>query len=147
MPTTGFHSEWITIRSTYLHRILLECRASFPADDERFIARIAAELLDRNSSGEARVLSVHYDDKSCTHNVVIASTDESDRTLAEALCNVLQAIFGNGNPQVEFIHVAPGDSSSDHYNHMEHLSVGADVAVNRWKYRDNEYMKTVSSPS
>lgn len=93
------------------------------------------------------MLSVYYDDKSCMHNVLIASTDQNDRTLEDTLRDVLQAIFGNGNPQVEFIHVAPGDTSSDHYDHMEHLSVGADVAVNRWKHRDDEYMKTVLSPS
>lgn len=146
-PTTGFHSEWITVGSTNRHRILLECRASFPAEDERFIASVAVELVDRNSSGEARVLSVYYDDKSCMHNVVIASTNEDDRQLENALRDVLQTIFGNGNPQVDFVLVAPGDTGSDHYDHMEHLSVAADVAVDRWKHRSGEYMATVSPPN
>lgn len=147
MPKTGFHSEWVTIRSQNYHRILLESRASFPADDERFIARVAVELVDRNSSGDARVVSVYYDDKSCMHTILIASTNKEDRHLEDSLETVLQTIFGHGNPQVEFNYVEPGDTASDHYNHMEHLSTAVEVAVDRWKHKDVEYMDTVSSPS
>ncbi|MDN4059556.1 hypothetical protein QPK31_15115 [Massilia sp. YIM B02769] len=147
MPTRGFHSEWITLRSKNDHRILLECRASFPSEDEKFIARVAVELIDRNSGGDARVLHVYYDDKSCMHTVTIASTDKDDSPLEGELLNVLQAIFGNGNPQVDFRYVEPGDRGSDHYDHMEHLSVGADIAADRWKHHDAKNMAAVSSPS
>jgi hypothetical protein len=134
MPTNSFHSEWIVIRAKNEHRILLSCRAGFPGNDEHFIARVSAELIDRNSSGDARVLKVYHDDKSCTHNVTIASTQKKDEGLVNSLAHVLHEIFGHGNPQAEFIYVAPGDHNSDHYNHMEHLSVGAEIATDRWQH-------------
>ena len=148
MPTTGFHSKWINIKGCKNeHRILLECRSGFPSDEEEFIARVAVELVDRNSDGNARVVRVFYNDKACIHDVIIASTDKKDSHLENKLLNVLHSIFGNGNPTVIFIEVQPGNTSSDHYNHMEHLSVGAEVAADRWKHSDPEYQSTVSSPS
>ncbi len=146
MPITGFHSEWITLKGTHNHRVLLECRAGFPSEDERFIARVAVELIDRNSNGDARLVSVYYDDKSCMHNVVIASTNPDDKRLEKKLESVLQSIFACGNPQVQFKYVEPGDTGSDHYDHMEHISTGVDVAVDRWKHRDEEYLATVDNP-
>lgn len=143
MPITGFHSEWLTIGD---NRILLECRAGFPGHTERFIASVAAEFLNHNGSKHARVVSVFYDDKACSHFVTVASTAKSDEQLGEPLTHVLHSIFGNGNCQVAASIVPAGDEQSDHYDHMEHLSVSAGVAADRWKHADAQYQADVWSP-
>lgn len=134
MPSSGFHSEWITIKD---HRILLECRASFPNEHMRLISHIAAEICDNNSE-VARVVQVSYDNKSGMYTITIASTSQGDKKLKERLVTVFDKIFNNGNHCPEVIIVKPGDTSSDHYYHMEHLSVEAGIAVDRFRHRDNE---------
>jgi hypothetical protein len=39
------------------------------------------------------------------------------------------------------------DHNSDHYFHMEHLSIEAGVAVDRFKHVDEAYQETVSLPA
>lgn len=143
MPTTGFHSEWITVGE---NRILIECRAGFPGQMERFIASVACEFLMHNASKDARVVGIYYDDKSCVHTVTVASTDKSDKAIQERLMHVLHGIYANGNCQIRFEIVKKGDTDSDHYDHMEHLSVETDVAVDRWKHDDANYQAKVSVP-
>lgn len=125
MSRSDFYSEWITVRN---HRILLECRDGFPSSEERFIAEVSAKFLDNNASDSARIVSIYYDDKSCTHCVTVASTNEADSSIESVLTNVLHNIFNNGNCIVNVEIFKRGNESSDHYNHMEHLSVSAKVA-------------------
>ena len=144
MPSTGFHSEWITVGH---HRILLQCRASFPDDNMRFIAQVAATTCDANSEGRARVVEIHYDDKACIWMINVASTDIDDKQLEDALMTVFHTMYCHGNVQSQVQIVEEGNTDSDHYNRTEHLSIGADVAVNRWRHQDDEYQKTVQPPS
>jgi hypothetical protein len=52
-----------------------------------------------------------------------------------------------GQPCVPHIKIVPrGNTASDHYDHMEHLSVAAGVAADRFRHRDEEYMATVEPP-
>ncbi|MBU6993503.1 hypothetical protein [Ferrovum myxofaciens] len=125
MSTSGFYKEWISVGN---NRIILECRDSFPASEERFIADVSAKVVENNASKSARVVSVYYDDKSCIHCVTVASTNEEDSAIESVLTSVLQGIFNNGNCQVNFELVKRGNESSDHYNHMEHLSVSTEFA-------------------
>ncbi|MDD2800784.1 MAG: hypothetical protein PHE96_04935 [Methylococcales bacterium] len=125
MPQNSFYSEWITIGH---HRIFIECRDGFPSSDERFIAEVSAKVVDHNSSGSARVVSIFYDDKACVHCVTVASTDKADTQIESALTTVLHNIFNNGNSIVNVEIVKRGNESSDHYNHMEHLSISTKVA-------------------
>ena len=141
MSTTGFHSEWITIEE---HRILLDCRASFPDENMRFLARVAVEAC--RASKEARVVHINYDDKSCFWTIRLASTREKDKEIAERLQSALHTLRQDGNCQVQMNIVAKGNESSDHYNHTEHLSVASEVAVDRWKHQDPEYTKTIQPP-
>jgi len=143
MATTGFHSEWVTISG---HRILLECRCGFPDEDLRFIAQVAVETVRHNSRHGARVVYIHKDEKNGFINIKIASDNSEDEELAGVVMSVLHAMRFNGDCQSEVVIVEPGDKSSDHYNHDEHLSVGAGVAVNRWKHNDAEYQKDVHPP-
>lgn len=144
MPTRGFHSEWSTIKN---HRILLECRASFPDERMKFIARVAVELCDSHTDGEARVVHVYYDDKSCQWSTTIASPDPAHKNLDKALSSALSTIFGFGNCDADVVIVQPGDRESDHYHHMEHLSVGSEIAVDRFRHRDKDYVETIHCPS
>ena len=145
MPTTGFHSDWITLGK---HRILLECRASFPDEKMRFIANVVAVTCDNNSqSHRARVVHINYDDKACIYTITIASTDAKDSKLEKVVADALATIFHNGNCQAQVVIVKKGDEDSDHYDHMEHLSVGAGIAVDRWKHDDKKYQSKVSPPT
>jgi hypothetical protein len=47
--------------------------------------------------------------------------------------------------QAEVQIVEKGDTGSDHYNHMEHLSTESGIAVDRWRHRDADYMKEVNT--
>ncbi|MCC0191373.1 hypothetical protein [Pseudomonas aeruginosa] len=133
MPVPGFHSEWFTIDD---HRVLLKCRAGYPGERERFIATVVARLLDSNSSdGQARLVQVFYDDKACVYSIEAASTDPADRRLESPITDVLQSIFNSGNYICSMEVVKRGDEHSDHYHHMEHLSVALNVAEDRWKKR------------
>ncbi|MDY0169238.1 MAG: hypothetical protein RBS80_22030 [Thermoguttaceae bacterium] len=143
MTTRGFHSEWVTIGH---HRVLLECRASYPDDEMRFIARVAVATIDHNSQHGARLVHVYYDDKSCFYTVKIASDNAEDDRLADIVMRVLHTMRNDGNCQPEVEIVAPGDRQSDHYEHMEHLSIQSQVAVDRSRHRDTEYMQQVESP-
>ncbi len=143
MPITGFHSEWITIKK---HRICLEGRASYPDDLMKFIAQVAVEVCDNNSEGDARVVRIYYDDKACIWIIFVASVDQRDKELEDRLRTVLHTIFNHGNCQPEIVIVKPGDTSSDHYNHTEHLSTAAEVAVDRWRHSDEKYQEKVSVP-
>ena len=144
MPTKGFHSEWLTIKE---HRILLECRASFPDETMKFIARVAVEFCNYHTDNEARVVTIYYDDKACIWTTTIASTNPSHQELEGELTRVLQGIYADGNRTVDVVIVNAGDPESDHYNHMEHLSIETEVAVDRWRHKDTDYMETVQSPS
>jgi len=144
MPTRGFHSEWVTIKD---HRILLECRASYPDDTMRFIARVAVETCDRHTGNSARVVKVHYGDKACVWTISIATTVPKEKELEKILDSALYTIFGFGNCQTEVVVVKPGDKGSDHYHHTEHLSIEAEVAVDRFRHDDEEYLETVEDPT
>lgn len=128
MSVEGFRSEWFTAGK---HRVYLEARASFPDDDHRFIAAVVARTLDHNSS-DARLVKVFYDDKACVYSVDIATTNKADTALESRITNILHSIFNTGNYVCNVEVVARGDESSDHYHHMEHLSVAAGIATDRW---------------
>ena len=143
MTTRGFHSEWVTIKD---HRVLLECRASYPDETMRLIARVAVETCDNNSEGRARVVQVYYDDKACIWTVTVATPEPKDKKLEDDLMTVLHTMFAHGNCQPTVEIVKPGQTSSDHYHHTEHLSVEAGVAVDRFRHEDEKYMETVDVP-
>lgn len=143
MPTTGFHSEWITIGE---HRVLLECRASFPNENMRFIADVAVVACNNNTMGRARVVRIFYDDKACIWTVAVASTSPEDESLEETLRTIFHNIYDDGNVQPQVTIVEEGATDSDHYNQTEHLSVIADIAADRWRHSDAEYQKSVSNP-
>jgi len=142
MPTHGFHSEWATIKD---HRVHLECRASFPDEKMRLIARVAVETCDNNSEGLARVVKVFYDDKACTWAINVVTTDPKDNKLENQLMTVLHTMFGDGNCHTEVEIVASGNTSSDHYCHTEHLSIKSGVAVDRFRHNDEKYMESIES--
>ncbi len=144
MPSTGFHSEWLTVGR---HRVLLHCRAGFPDANMRFMAKVAAITCDANSERRARVVEIFYDDKACSWTVSVASTDAADKQLEDILLTVFHTMYAHGNiePQVQI--VEQGNTDSDHYNLTEHLSVRAGVAVDRWRHRDAEYQATVRPPA
>ncbi len=144
MPSTGFHSEWLTVGH---HRVLLHSRASFPDENMRFMANVAAITCDANSEGRARVVEIFYDDKACIWTVSVASTDAADKQLEDTLLTVFHTMYGDGNiePQVQI--VEEGNTDSDHYDRTEHLSVSAGVAVDRWRHGDVEYQGTVRPPA
>jgi hypothetical protein len=126
MSNNGFYNEWITVGS---NRILLECKNSFPAEDERFIADVAVKVLENNASDLARVVCVYYDDETCTYTVTVASTKAEDCAVEPLLTSVLEDIFNNGSFAVSFELVAPGDEAADDYNHMQHLSVATEIVT------------------
>lgn len=128
MPTEGFHSEWFSIND---HRVLLECRASFPDTDHKFIASVVAKTLDVNCV-KARLVRVYFDDKSCTYSIEAATTEPQDKNVEKLVTRIVQDIYGSGNYHCEMTIVKRGDEDSDHYHHMEHLSVQLDVATDRW---------------
>ena len=126
MSSCGFYNEWITVGN---NRILLECKNSFPAEDERFIADVAVKVLENNASDLARVVCVYYDDEAATYTVTVASTKAEDSAVEPLLTSVLEEIFNNGNFAVSFELVTPGDETADAYNHMEHLSIAAEIVT------------------
>lgn len=126
MSNCGFYNEWVTVGN---NRILLECKNSFPAEDERFIADVAVKVLENNASDLARVVCVYYDDETCTYTVTVASTKEEDSAVEPLLTSVLEDIFNNGSFAVSFEFVTPGDETADAYNHMEHLSVATEIVT------------------
>jgi len=128
MPIEGFRSEWLTVGK---HRVHLEARASFPDDDHKFIATVAAKTIDHHST-QARLVRVYFDDKACIYAVDIATTEEADKALEPRITEILQSIFDSGNYYCDVAVVDKGDESSDHYHHMEHLSVAVGIATDRW---------------
>lgn len=128
MPAEGFRSDWYTVGK---HRVLLEARASFPDDDHRLIATVAAKLIDHHSE-HARLVRVFYDDKACIYSIEVATTAAVDQSLEGQITEVIQSIYGTGNYYCSVEIIPKGDEQSDHYHHMEHLSVGAGVATDRW---------------
>lgn len=62
----------------------------------------------------------------------MATTKESDKALEDRITNILQSIFDSGNYFCDVAVVTKGDEASDHYHHMEHLSVAAGIATDRW---------------
>jgi hypothetical protein len=126
MSNCGFYNEWITVGN---NRILLECKNSFPAEDERFIANVAVKVLENNTSDLARVVCVYYDDETGTYTVTVASTREEDSAVEPLLTSVLEEIFNNGSFAVSFELVTPGDETADDYNHMEHLSIATEIVT------------------
>ncbi len=143
MATTGFHSEWVTIGK---HRILLECRCGYPDEELRFIARVTVATCDNNSAHDVRVVYIHNDDKNGVINIKIASDNPEDERLEELVRQVLHTLMNNGNCQPDVVIVKAGDKNSDRYDHMEHLSVQADVAVDRYRHSDEDYMHGVTPP-
>ncbi|UZE21843.1 hypothetical protein LOY67_17505 [Pseudomonas sp. B21-056] len=128
MPVEGFHSEWFTVGK---HRVLLEARASFPDEDHKFIAAVIAKALDHNTE-RARLVRIFFDDKACVYSIHIATTDQTDKQLEDRLTEIVQSIYASGSYYCEIEVVEEGNESSDHYHHMEHLSVSAGVATDRW---------------
>lgn len=128
MPVEGFHSEWFTVGN---HRVLLEARASYPDDDQKLIAAVIAKALDHNSE-HARLVRIFFDDKACVYSIHVATTSQAEKQLEGRLTEIVQSIYGTGNYYCDIEVVKKGDESSDHYHHMEHLSVSTGVATDRW---------------
>jgi len=141
-PTSGFHSEWITVEG---QRVLLECRASFPGEYMRFMARVAAFTVGANARNAA-VVRIFHDDKACCHLVDVASTDAEDEGVCDRVTEVLQMMHDDGSRYSQFQLVEEGKRDSDHYHHIEHLSVSSGVAVDRWRHLDDEYLKSIGNP-
>lgn len=114
-----FHSEWITIGH---HRLLIEVRDGFPGEYEHWLAHTAVKICER--SKHARVVHIFHDDTHGVPTIRLASTNETDKRLANDLQDAIQTIEGHGNCQVEMEIVPAGRTVSDHYNHAAHL-VGA----------------------
>lgn len=131
MPVEGFHSEWFTVGK---HRVHLEARASFPDEEHKFIATVVARTLDHHST-HARLVRVYFDDKACVYGVDVATTEEADKALEQRITEILHSIFDSGNYLCNVTVVAKGNESSDHYHHMEHLSVALGIATDRWAKR------------
>jgi len=131
MPVEGFRSEWFTVGK---HRVLLEARASFPDDEHKFIASVAAKIVDHHSE-HARLVRVFFDDKACVYSIHVATTDKAEKSLEGKITEVVQSIFGSGNYFCDIEVVDKGDEASDHYHHMEHLSVASGIATDRWAKR------------
>ena len=125
MAVNGFHSEWVTIGR---HRVFLECRCSFPGDEMRFIAQVAAKTIDSHSE-DARLVSVFFNDNAGTYDLKIASDTYDDRELGETVEALLCTMCANDNRYAQVVVVRPGNKESDRYDHMEHLSRGAGVLV------------------
>lgn len=124
MQDNNFHSEWITINK---HRILLQCRKSFPDEEMKLIARIAVETCDHNSGKDARVVKIYFDDKVSMTTITIASTNPDDKNIEEHLRKVFEMIFNSGNFNTLVEIVKQGNSFSDNYDHMQYLSSMAGV--------------------
>jgi len=128
MATSDFHSEWVTIGQ---HRLVLVCRSSFPNDHMRFLAKIAVEVCDNNSSGEARLHRVFLNDKASTYTFEVASTAQSDKGLERTVASALENIYGYSNFFCDVRIVDEGNRDSDHYCHMEHLQNEVEKNQNR----------------
>ena len=124
MAASGFHADWVTIKE---HRILLECRSSFPGARMRFDTRLAVEIVNNNSH-EARVVRVFYDDKSKCTNIKIASYHKDDQVLERVVEGVFHTIFPGRVTYCDVIIINSSTKSLEHHNHTEHLSLEAGVA-------------------
>jgi hypothetical protein len=145
MPTSGFHSEWLTTGES---RILLRCRASFPDERMKLMAQVAVETCAKNSSTRrAAVVEVYFNDQTAMCTVLVASTDESDRKLGPILQDILQSMSDTGNVRASVIVVPEGNMNSDNYDHMEHLSVAAGVGADRWEHEDETNQVTFERPA
>lgn len=143
MPITGFHSEWLTIGH---HRVYLECRASFPTDDMRFLTAVACRTCDTQSEGRARVIGMFFDDKAGAWTLTVASDNPEHAVLETVIERVIHTMLNADNCRVETIIVPTGDRESDHYNHTEHLSVAAARTSDRWRHADQTYLASVRAP-
>jgi len=138
---SGFHSEWITIKH---HRILLQRRCGFPDDNLRFVAQVTVEMcihnvIDESFAAPVRVVSVFEDDTHGSVVVTIAATSrEQVKGLQGDVTGVLQSIYNSGIYVCNVVIVEPGDTHSDHYDPMEHLSVKAGVSVDRFSKPDGD---------
>lgn len=125
MAASGFHSDWVTIKD---HRVLLECRSSFPNARMRFDARLAVEIV-RNNSPEARVVRVFHDDKSACTNIKIGSYNKDDQVLERVVEGVFHTIFPGRVTYCDVIIIDSNHPLLEPYNATEHLSVEAGVAM------------------
>ncbi len=125
MAAPGFHSDWVTIKD---HRVLLECRSSFPDSKMRFDARLAVEIV-KNNSPDARVVRVFYDDKSECTNIKLSSYSQDDQVLERVVEGVFHTIFPGRITYCDVIIVDSNNKHLEHYNRTEHLSVEAGVAM------------------
>jgi hypothetical protein len=55
--------------------------------------------------------------------------------LERIISEIVQSIFGSRNYLSDVEIVEKNDESSDHYHHMEHLSVTSGIATDRWAKR------------
>ena len=124
MNAENFHSEWITIDG---HRILLECRISFPDEQMKFIARVAVEFLGSRSEHQARIVKVFFNDNVSLWVITIASSNPEDKVFEKKLAKIFESIYDCGNFETVVEIVEPGNSVSDRYNHMQYLSKMAGV--------------------
>lgn len=150
MPaTSGFHSEWVTLG---LHRVLIQKRAGFPDDGLRFTARLAVEICDQWIEGPAfegelglvpaerpRVVSVYQDDTEAdVVEITIAGVEvEAIRGLDRRVEDVFAAIYTRPRYACRLEIVRQGEVAHPGYNLMEHLSVEAGVAADRFVHRDS----------
>jgi len=66
------------------------------------------------------------------YSIETATTDAAEKELESSITQLVQTVYGTGNYYCDMTLVQKGDELSDHYHHMEHLSVGTGVAIDRW---------------
>jgi hypothetical protein len=116
------------------------------------VARLAVEICeqwygptpygDRDDSvpeaDQGRVVSVFGDDGDGDREKILitVATTSGDRAagLDRRLREIVESIYPGGRFEARVTVVAPGAYGSPRYDHMEHLSVQAGVAVDRWSH-------------
>ena len=133
--------------------MLLARQCGFPDEHLRFYARLAVEICDRwygptgfaevddsvAPADQGRVVSVHGNDgdrDAVEQIVVTVATTSGERAagLDRRLREILESIYPSGRFEARIAVVSAGAIGSPQYNHMEHLSVQAGVAVDRWRH-------------
>lgn len=116
----GFSEEWFTVDDDT--RVLLSSRCAFPRKKIKFIAQVVVEAL-KNHSANARLVSIFYDDKACSHCInIVSDNKKEDIHIAQKIENIVNSIYDYGNDIVQMEFVESGNKNSDHYDHMTYLS-------------------------
>jgi hypothetical protein len=120
-----FNSEWV---SEGRHRVFIECRGGAPTDYMRDIVKIAAFYCDNCQEADARVVKLFYDNKADAFTVFLASDEPEAASMESALTSIMEELGGGRMISASMVIVPIGNKKSDHYDHMQHLSIEAGKA-------------------